>query len=115
MPKKSSELELTKELKTLSREIEKLKNLEFIQVLKHPFRLMWLSFLKGLMIGFGSVLGASVLVGLFVYLIAQISFVPIVGDFVEAIVSQIDITQNGTQPDNKDEIKKDIELKYEAN
>lgn len=115
MSKTKAELELTKELLTLSKEIEKLKNLEFIQVLKHPLRLMWLSFLKGLMIGFGSVLGASVLVGLFVYLIAQISFVPIVGDFVEAIVSQIDITQNGTTQDNTNETKKNIELKYEAN
>jgi len=33
------------------------------------------------------------LVALFVYLVAQISLVPIVGDFVEDIMSQIQISQ----------------------
>ena len=54
-------------------------------------KFLWFSFLKGLMIGFGSILGASVLVGLFVYLLAQISFIPILGDFIEDIILQIEI------------------------
>lgn len=88
------ELELSKELKELTREITKLKNLELIQVLKHPWRLMGLSFLKGVMVGFGSVLGATVLVTIFVYILSQISLVPVVGNFVEDIIQEIQITQN---------------------
>ncbi|MDD3861665.1 MAG: DUF5665 domain-containing protein [Candidatus Gracilibacteria bacterium] len=90
------ELELGKELKILTKEITKLKDLEFIQVLKHPWRLMGLSLLKGIMIGFGSVLGATVLVALFVYLLSQISLVPVVGDFVKEIIQEIQMG-NGAQ------------------
>ena len=85
------ELELSKEVKELTKEITKLKDLEFIQVLKHPWRLMGLSLLKGIMVGFGSVLGATVLVALFVYILSQISLVPVVGDFVKDIIQEIQV------------------------
>lgn len=88
------ELELSKEVKDLTKEITKLKDLEFIQILKHPWRLMGLSLLKGIMVGFGSVLGATVLVALFVYLLSQISLVPVIGDFVKDIIQEIQ-TGNG--------------------
>lgn len=93
--KTSPELQLIKEVKALSAEVKKLKKLEFIKVFKHPVKFIFFSFLKGLAVGFGSVLGASLVVGIFVYLLAQISLVPIVGDFVQDIMSQINVTQNG--------------------
>lgn len=83
------ELELSKEVKELTKEITNLKQLEFVKVLKHPWRLMGLSLLKGIMIGFGSVLGATVLVAFFVYILSQISLVPVVGDFVKDIIQEI--------------------------
>lgn len=89
--KNQIELQLAKEVRELTKEVNKLKDLEFIRVFKHPWKFMWFSFLKGLMVGFGTVLGASVLVGLFVYLLAQISFVPILGDFINDIMSQIQV------------------------
>ncbi len=95
--KNSIELELIKEVKGLSKEVRKLKELEFIKVFKHPTKFIFFSFLKGLAVGFGSVLGASLVVGIFVYLLAQISLVPIVGGFVEDIVGQIDGSQNSEE------------------
>jgi len=91
--KLKAEIQLAKEMKELTKELQKLKDQEFLQVFKRPVKFLWFSFLKGLMVGFGSVLGASILVALFVYLVAQISLVPIVGDFVEDIMSQIQISQ----------------------
>ncbi|MDA1060359.1 MAG: DUF5665 domain-containing protein [bacterium] len=92
---------LAKELKEFSKEVRKLKNLDFLRVFTNPWKFMLFSFLKGLMVGFGSILGASVLVGAFVFLIAQVSFVPFLGDFVEDIIAQIQIdkVKDGTQPD----------------
>ena len=53
--KKSPEVELakqttvlTKELRKLSKEIDHLKELEFIKVLKSPWRMMWFAFWKGM-------------------------------------------------------------------
>jgi len=85
------EIKLSKEVKALTKEIENLKELEFVKILKNPWRLMGLSFIKGVMVGFGSVIGATVLVALFIYLLSQISFVPIVGDFIKDIIQEIQI------------------------
>ncbi len=93
MPRKKTKIdferELVKELKVLTKEVRNLQKMEFIKVFKHPFKYMWFTFLKGLMVGFGSVLGATVLVAIFIYLLAQISLVPIVGDFVNDVITQI--------------------------
>ena len=87
----NAEKELVSEIKKLTKEVKKLKNLEFLRVFKHPWKFMLFSFLKGLMVGFGSILGASVLVGFFIYLLGQISLIPFIGDFVEEILLQIQI------------------------
>ncbi len=92
--KTNIEKELAKEVKTLSKEVRKLKDLEFLRVFKNPWKFMFFSFLKGLMVGFGSILGASVLVGVFIYLLSQISFIPVIGDFIEDIILQVKIEKS---------------------
>ena len=109
--------ELIKEMKSLSKEVRKLKDLEFVKILKHPWKFMWFSFLKGLMVGFGSVLGASVLVAVFIYLIAQISFVPILGDFVDDLFQELNIQETLTEQavDNEEIINRLTETKDQIN
>lgn len=87
------EKELTKEVKALTKEVEKLKDLEFMRVFHHPAKFMWFSFLKGMMVGLGSVLGATVLVALLLFILSKISLVPVVGDFVKDIMQEIEISQ----------------------
>lgn len=101
MPKTDTQQQLITAVRDLSGEVAKLKKLEFLRVFAHPWKFMWFSFLKGLMVGFGTVLGASVLVAIFVYLVGQISFVPILGDLVEDVLIEIQSAQtprsNGLQ------------------
>jgi uncharacterized protein DUF5665 len=93
-PKQTAdEIQLAKEVRTLSQEVRKLKNLEFVRILKRPWKFLLMSLLKGIMVGFGSVLGATVLVAIFIYILAKISFVPIIGDFVEGIMEEIGQTE----------------------
>lgn len=87
--KLKSEIELTKEVKILTKEINKLKDSEFLKVFAHPWKFMGFSLLKGMMVGLGSIIGATVLVGLLIYLLSKISLVPIIGDFVKDIINQI--------------------------
>lgn len=94
----SIESQLIKEVNSLTKEIKNIKNLEFIKIFKHPFKFLWFSFLKGVMVGFGSVIGATVLVAVFIYLMAKISFVPIVGNFVEKIIDEVTVTDSVTTP-----------------
>lgn len=82
---------LAREVKELTKEINNLKSQEFMKVFVRPWKFIWFSFLKGLMIGFGEVLGASVLVGIFIYLLSQVKLVPYVGDFVQGVINEIQI------------------------
>ncbi len=84
---------LIKESKTLTKEVKNLKKLEFVQILKRPWKFLLLSFGKGVMVGFGSVLGASLVVGIFFFIIAQLSVVPILGDFINKVMDQIELPQ----------------------
>jgi len=84
------ETELAREIRLLSVEIKNIKSMEVIKVFRHPWKFLWFSFLKGIMVGFGSVLGATVFLSIFVYLLAQISLVPFVGDFVESVMNEIE-------------------------
>lgn len=99
-------LTLAKEVKALAIEIGRLKKMDFMQVFKHPVKFLFYSFLKGLMIGFGSVLGASVLVGIFIYVLAQIRLVPILGDFVQEVIDQIQVEQSIRSPASQQNITK---------
>ena len=84
------ELELAREINLLATEVKKLKHMEVIKIFKHPWKFLGLSMVKGIMVGFGSVLGATVFLTIFVYVLAKISFVPIVGDFVENVIQEIE-------------------------
>ncbi|MFA6992411.1 MAG: DUF5665 domain-containing protein [Candidatus Gracilibacteria bacterium] len=96
------ERELIKEVKTLSEEVRKLKHLEFVQILKRPWKFTLLSLVKGLMIGFGSVLGATLLVAIFIYVLSKIQLVPVVGDFVESVLQEMQIsTEDMAKPAGK--------------
>jgi hypothetical protein len=88
-----AEAELTRELKELTKQVEKLRDADLMENFKKPGKFLWFSFLKGVMMGFGSVLGASLLVGIAVYLMGQIQLVPVVGDFVKGVLTQIDSGQ----------------------
>ncbi len=92
-----AETVLAREVKELSKEVRKIKSLEFFKFFKSPWKFIGFSLLKGIMVGFGTVLGASVIVGLVVYLLAKISFVPVIGEFVEDVIEQID--SGGTEED----------------
>ena len=87
-------LKLAKEVAKLSKNIKHLEdNAKAFRIIGNPWKLMWFSLLKGLMIGFGSVLGATVVVAVFVYLLAQIEFVPILGEWVSQIIEQVGVGQ----------------------
>ena len=46
-------------------------------------------FIRGLAFGLGSVLGATVLVSILVYFLAQIDFIPIIGEWAQEILIAI--------------------------
>ena len=109
-----AEKDLVKAVKEMTQQIQVLRDLEPLQILKRPWRLLWFSFIKGLMIGFGSVLGATVLITLLVYLLATLSNVPVLGSFLDKILIktetvQQDATKGSILLDKYQETKKSLE------
>ena len=51
--------------------------------------MLTLMFLKGAAFGLGSVVGATVVVSLLVYLISQIELLPIIGEWVRAVLDVV--------------------------
>jgi len=91
---RSLELELAKEIKLLSKEISRMKEMEVIQIFKNKWKFLGMSLLKGVMVGFGSVLGATIFIYIFVYLLAQLSVVPVVGDLVKDVITEVNHTRD---------------------
>jgi hypothetical protein len=54
------------------------------------WRVLWLNFLRGLAFGLGSVIGATILVYLTIQVLAQIEFIPILGDWAVQLIEQIE-------------------------
>ncbi len=53
-------------------------------------RLLWMSFLRGLATGLGTVVGATALVSVFLYVLSQIEIIPIIGDWANQIAREIE-------------------------
>ena len=53
------------------------------------------SLISGLFFGLGSVLGASLLVALLIRMLSSIDFVPILGDWAQQIIDQINVGNGG--------------------
>ncbi len=74
----------------LAQAIEALNQHKLMQIYANPWRMMWVNFLRGLAFGLGSVLGATILVYVTVQILAQIEFIPILGDWAVQIITQIE-------------------------
>jgi hypothetical protein len=52
-------------------------------------RQLMMQFLKGAAFGLGSVIGATVFVSLIIYLLSQVAFLPIIGEWIKVILEEI--------------------------
>lgn len=73
------------------------------QLNRHPFlvahhslkKAFFLSVMKGIATGFGTVLGATLVVSWFLYLLSHIEVIPIVGDWVRLIIQEVQVGHPG--------------------
>ncbi|THH35196.1 hypothetical protein E4Z66_15340 [Aliishimia ponticola] len=76
-------------MEALTREVQRLNEHTFIRIHNSIWRLIGYSFLRGLAIGLGTVMGATVLVSLLAWWASQFSFVPVLGDWLNQIVQEM--------------------------
>ncbi|MEP2947137.1 MAG: DUF5665 domain-containing protein [Lentilitoribacter sp.] len=81
--------ELHSEINALNRELGKLNQHRYIKLHNSIPKMLGFQFIRGLAFGLGSVLGATVLVSILVYFLAQIDFIPIIGEWAQEILIAI--------------------------
>ncbi len=77
----------------LTQEVERLNTHRFVAIHNSVWRLLLFQFSRGLAFGLGSVLGATILVSLLLWWLAQFEFIPIVGDWTRQIIEWIENTR----------------------
>lgn len=74
----------------LAEAIETLNDHNLMRIYSSSWWIIWTNFLRGLAFGLGSVIGASILVYITVQILAQIEFIPILGDWALRLISEIE-------------------------
>ncbi|MHC0052326.1 DUF5665 domain-containing protein [Actibacterium sp. D379-3] len=80
---------LTDEIAGLREEIRTFNQHRFVQVQNSFWRLLGYQFMRGVAMGLGTVVGATILVSVAAYFLAQIDFIPIIGDWAGIIAQEI--------------------------
>ncbi|MGY3437627.1 MULTISPECIES: DUF5665 domain-containing protein [unclassified Marinovum] len=83
--------DLVNEIRSLRKEIERLNGHRFFRIHDKFWTMVWHSLARGLMMGLGTVVGATLLLSVVVWTLAQIEFIPIIGEYARQI---IDIVQD---------------------
>ncbi|MFT7223014.1 MAG: hypothetical protein ACI82Z_000546 [Cellvibrionaceae bacterium] len=87
---KSTETQNKKsEIQIIREELQTLNKHKFVRIQNSTLRMLWTSFLKGVAVGLGSVLGATIVVSILLALLAQIEFIPIIGDWAEQLMREV--------------------------
>lgn len=73
------------------KELVLLNSHRFVRLHNSIRRLVMFQFLRGLAFGLGSVVGATILVSIMAFLLAQINFIPIIGEWAAEIARQIEL------------------------
>ena len=74
----------------LGRAVERIIRKDYIELALNKRRLLAVSLLRGLAIGFGSVLGATILVGLVLWVLSLFDTAPVIGEWINDIRQTIE-------------------------
>ena len=81
--------DLSEEVRALRTEVARLNGHRFLRVYDSLPRLLAFNFARGLAVGLGTVMGASVLLSVLVWSLSQIEFLPIIGEWAAQIAEQM--------------------------
>ena len=77
------------EIKKLSESIKSLNNSNIFKIYNSTKKILFVSFLKGLASGLGWIIGATILVSVLTFALSQIQFIPILGEWVSKLITEI--------------------------
>ena len=77
-------------LKRLEKTISDLKQHNFFRIHESLWKLTFVSLIRGLASGLGWVVGATILVSVLTFMLSQIEFIPILGEWVSRLIEEIE-------------------------
>jgi hypothetical protein len=80
---------IKEELECIHQQLDQLNKHKFIRLFNSTPKMLWFQFLRGMAFGLGSVLGATIVVSFLVSLLAQIEFIPIIGEWANEIIVEV--------------------------
>ena len=80
---------LLEETRLIRAQLDLLNEHKLLRVYSSLSSLLFFMFLKGLAFGFGSVLGATIVVSILAYILGQFTFIPIIGEWARDILEVI--------------------------
>lgn len=81
--------DLTHEVEALRNEVARLNEHKFFRIYNSMWRTIGFQLMRGLAFGLGTVIGASILASVVVYMLSQIDFIPIFGEWASEIATEI--------------------------
>ncbi|MEO0693478.1 MAG: DUF5665 domain-containing protein [Pseudomonadota bacterium] len=93
MPQDTQDDGLTSQIAALHREVARLNDHRFMRLHESLPRMLALQFARGLALGLGTVVGATILVSTLAYMLSQIDFLPVIGTWATEIARQIQESQ----------------------
>jgi len=81
--------DLKREISTLREEIRRTNDSNLFRFNDSLLRMTGVQFVRGLAFGLGSVIGATIVVSVVAYILAQVELVPIIGDWAKAISQEM--------------------------
>ena len=93
MPDTPRDETATDDLARLANAVEELNAQKIMRLYGSTWRVLTLQFVRGLVFGLGTALGAGLLVSVLVYSLSKIQFVPVIGDFARDVIIEIEGTR----------------------
>lgn len=80
--------EIKERLTRLAINMEKMKLAEYVDLLEHPWRLMYINFISGIARGFGIAIGFAILGAIVLFILQRLALLhlPVIGNFIAEIV-----------------------------
>ncbi len=78
-----------KEIQNIRNELSDIKASLLLKTYESISSALFLQFIKGIFFGFGSFLGATIVVSIVVYILSNFEFIPIIGEWVKSILVEI--------------------------
>jgi len=70
----------------LASALARLATTRFIAMHNSIWQLLWINFLKGVALGFGTIVGATVVLWIVVSILSQMDFIPIIGEWAARLI-----------------------------